>query len=101
MEKAEVIAGLKDLINDRESFIMEEDDIFAHDKKVLEEAINLIKENEIKKVEFNEIGCPICEEKENFIGLGSNLDHEIFECENCKAKIKVKVLKEIKEVKKG
>lgn len=42
MGTSEIIAGLKDLIEDRESFIehdADHDDIFVHDKKILEAAI--------------------------------------------------------------
>ena len=45
-EQRKIISGLKDLIRDRESFITDEDEkdnIFVQDKKILIEAIELIK----------------------------------------------------------
>jgi translation elongation factor P/translation initiation factor 5A len=49
MKKQEVIEGLKTLIDDREALIMDEEDtedIFVQDKRVLEEAIKIIKGDE-------------------------------------------------------
>ena len=52
----EIIAGLKDLIKDRESFInkedrLDKDNIFIRDKEVLEKAIEMLleKDKEIEK----------------------------------------------------
>ncbi|MCI9247258.1 MAG: hypothetical protein HFJ30_09190 [Clostridia bacterium] len=45
MEMKQIIEGLKDLIGDRESFIIgkpDHDEIFKKDKNILQEAINLI-----------------------------------------------------------
>ena len=98
MKKAKVIEGLKCLINDRESFLSDdcEDDIFLDDIKVLKKAIKLIIE---KKVEFNlaNTGCPMCE-NESFTCLSTDLCFEILECNSCKSQIKVRIIKEIKEV---
>jgi len=99
MNKPEIIEGLESLVNDRESFIMEEDDIFAYDKKVLKEAINLIKETTAAS-KFRENGCLMCKEKEKFTALSSDLDYEIYECKNCGAHIKVEVIKKIVKVSK-
>ena len=101
MKKHEIIEGLKSLIEDRKSFLTEnsDDDIFLEDIEVLKEAIKLIIEN--CKVEFNfkKIGCPMCNSHESFICLSTNFDYEIHECRNCKSQIKVRVIKEIVEVK--
>ena len=99
MNKTEILEGLESLVNDRESFIMEEDDIFAYDKKILKQAINLIKEITVEP-KFRENGCLMCKEKEKFTAIGSDLNYEIYECKNCGAQIKVKVIKKIVEVSK-
>lgn len=50
--KEKIIKGLEDLISDRESFISadDKDSIFIKDKKILEDAIELIKSSE--KIKF-------------------------------------------------
>ena len=97
MKKIEVIEGLKCLIEDRKSFLSDDDDeIFLEDIKVLKEAIKLIIE---KKVEFDlaNTGCPMCE-NDSFICLSTDLYFETLECNSCNSQIKVKVIKKIKEV---
>lgn len=56
-EQRKIISGLKDLIRDRESFITDEDEkdnIFVQDKKILIEAIELIKEQKNTIAELKE-----------------------------------------------
>jgi len=80
-----VIYGLQDLIGS--GMIEVEGGI-----EVLNNAIKLIKET---KYSLDKLGCPNCFEKENLICLGSVDNHKYYECQNCKAKIKVKAFYEI------
>lgn len=61
MTDKQIIEGLQDLIIDRESFITEEDSIFTQDKKVLEEAINLIQKRQEELEEKDKIIDKIAE----------------------------------------
>lgn len=92
MDKTEVLVGLESLICDRESLIMTEDDIFSYDKKVLQEAVNLIK---------NQMLCPclwaadgsVGGKKKNPIAVNPILDYELDQCPNCQAPIMVRIKK--------
>jgi hypothetical protein len=53
MTKTEIIEGLKSLIEEAEAYIMPddpEDSIFREDKQVLEEAIKIIRKENVKEL---------------------------------------------------
>lgn len=68
MKENKIIEGLKDLIEDRENFILDETDeenIFVKDKETLEKAINLIQEQlENKIIRIEELECELRKEAE-------------------------------------
>ena len=98
MKKIEVIEGLKCLIEDRKSFLSDDDDeIFLEDIKVLKEAIKLILGVNVINFRFEDIGCPFCT-GENLIFISSNDTHAAYRCHNCDTKIKVRIIKEITEI---
>jgi len=99
MKSHEVIAGLKSLIKDRESFLSEktDDGIFLEDIRYLKEAIKIIIEKNKIEFDLDEMGCPMCGGKNDYILITSNGRYKRYQC-NCGVKIKVKIIKEIKEV---
>ena len=76
MTEEEIINGLQDLILDRESFITEEDSIFIQDKKVLEEAIELIQKQQEEIENIKQYWQWSLEDLQDYHKIASDLKYE-------------------------